>query len=113
MNWDAIGAVGELLGALAVFATLLYLSIQVKEAARSAKFAAVQANRSERMNWFGLMRDSPYIVPIIEKANRDEPLSAEETRRLAGHLSANWALCYAEWVQAEMNAGSAPGSRTR
>ena len=29
MNWDAIGAVGEILGALAVFFTLMYLARQV------------------------------------------------------------------------------------
>ncbi len=30
MNWDALGAVGELIGAAAVLATLVYLSIQVR-----------------------------------------------------------------------------------
>ena len=30
MNWDALGAVGELVGAAAVLATLVYLSIQVR-----------------------------------------------------------------------------------
>jgi hypothetical protein len=31
MNWDAIGAVGESLGALAVLVTLIYLAIQIKQ----------------------------------------------------------------------------------
>ena len=30
MNWDAIGAIGELVGGVAVIATLIYLAIQVK-----------------------------------------------------------------------------------
>ncbi len=30
MNWDAIGAIGEVLSALAVLATLLYLAVQVR-----------------------------------------------------------------------------------
>ena len=30
MNWDAIGAVGEILGAIAVFASLLYLARQIR-----------------------------------------------------------------------------------
>ena len=29
MNWDALGAMGEIVGALAVFATLAYLAIQI------------------------------------------------------------------------------------
>jgi len=34
MNWDAIGAVGEILGALAVFVSLVYLAIQIKQNTR-------------------------------------------------------------------------------
>lgn len=30
MNWEAIGAIGELVGGIAVIATLIYLAIQVK-----------------------------------------------------------------------------------
>lgn len=30
MNWDAMGAIAELLGSLAVFATLIYLAVQVR-----------------------------------------------------------------------------------
>jgi len=44
MNWDAIGAVGELLGATVVFITLVYLAMQVK----SAKLTAIDANRLAR-----------------------------------------------------------------
>jgi hypothetical protein len=50
MNWDAIGAVGELLGSLAVFVTLGYLAIQVRHARAEAKRALSQgrmeANRA-------------------------------------------------------------------
>ena len=31
MNWDALGAIAELLGAVAVFATLAYLTVQVRQ----------------------------------------------------------------------------------
>ena len=31
MNWDAIGAVGEILGAIAVFCSLIYLAIQIRQ----------------------------------------------------------------------------------
>jgi hypothetical protein len=34
MNWEAIGAVGEILGALAVVATLVYLSVQIRQNTR-------------------------------------------------------------------------------
>lgn len=37
MNWDAIGAIGEILGAIAVFVTLLYLSIQIRQNTRAVQ----------------------------------------------------------------------------
>ncbi len=40
MNWDAIGAVGEVVGGVAVIATLLYLAIQIRQNAQSVRNAA-------------------------------------------------------------------------
>ena len=37
MNWNAIGAVGELLGSFAVLATLIYLSLQIRDAREELK----------------------------------------------------------------------------
>jgi len=36
MNWEALGAIGEVLGATAVFVTLAYLTVQVRHARREA-----------------------------------------------------------------------------
>ena len=41
MNWDAIGAVGEILGALAVFVTLIYLAIQTRDNVKVLRARAV------------------------------------------------------------------------
>jgi hypothetical protein len=46
MNWDAVGAIAELLGAIAVFLTLAYLTIQVRQNAKAIaqqnQFSAAQ-----------------------------------------------------------------------
>ena len=42
MNWDAIGATAELLGAVAVLATLVYLSLQIHQ---SNKLAQAESQR--------------------------------------------------------------------
>ena len=44
MNWEAIGATGEILGALAVVLTLIYLAVQV----RHARDATMDQNRLTR-----------------------------------------------------------------
>jgi len=62
MNWDAIGAVGEIVGAAAVVATLAYLALQLKEntrhirrAERNAGFAQVSEFR------LTMMRDADFV----------------------------------------------------
>lgn len=44
MDWDAVGAIGEIVGAVAVVATLAYLAVQV----RFARKVAAEANRHTR-----------------------------------------------------------------
>src|SRR5262245_22320707 len=48
MNWDAIGAIGQVLGSIAVFVTLVYLAIQVRHAREQSRRALSQA-RSEAL----------------------------------------------------------------
>ncbi len=43
MNWEAIGAVGELLGALGVIVTLGYLAVQIRQNTRTVRAATAQA----------------------------------------------------------------------
>jgi hypothetical protein len=97
-----LGNLGEFLGAFAVLATLMYLAIQVRDASRAAKFAAVQANRAQRIAAFINFRDSPYFPPIMVKIQAGEELNAEEKLRLVSHDAATWALLYAEWVQRDL-----------
>jgi len=40
MNWEAVGAIGEILGALGVIASLLYLATQIRHATRASRAAA-------------------------------------------------------------------------
>ena len=41
MNWDAIGAIGEIVGALAVVISLVYLATQIRIQNRESRLAAV------------------------------------------------------------------------
>ena len=42
MNWEAIGAVGEILGALLVGVTLIYLAVQLRQNTRATRAATLQ-----------------------------------------------------------------------
>ncbi len=88
MNWDAIGAVGELVGAIAVFATLFYLASQIRQANQ-----ATQANIESQMGqWWSQhnreMIHSPEMIEIIEVGLNDMgSLSDPERRRFSWWLA--------------------------
>ena len=42
MNWDAIGAIGEVVGALSVLLTLIYLAKQIKDNSNLLTISAYQ-----------------------------------------------------------------------
>ena len=43
MNWEAISAIGQLVGALAVVISLIYLANQVRSSARETRYAAMRS----------------------------------------------------------------------
>jgi hypothetical protein len=47
MNWEAIGAIGEVLGAAAVVVTLGYLAVQIRQNSQAVKNSAAQSLLSE------------------------------------------------------------------
>ena len=51
MNWDAIGAIGEIVGAGAVVISLVYLAVQIRFSARSARSEAVRTAIKEHQGY--------------------------------------------------------------
>lgn len=51
MNWDAIAAVGEVIGAAAVVISIIYLAVQVRQNTKSAKLS-VEQNIASSMTSF-------------------------------------------------------------
>ncbi len=52
MNWDALGAIAETIGVLAVIATLGYLAIQIRQSNRQEAVQAVKEAVNEFVNAF-------------------------------------------------------------
>lgn len=70
MSWEAIGAVGELIGASAVVVTLIYLSSQLRQntkALRSSTWQAIQS--SEHAFDMHLNQDSE-LLDIVFRGNK-------------------------------------------
>lgn len=82
MNWEAVGATGELLGAVAVVGSLVYLAIQVREA---RQMFAASAQQQLADSFQQLMRDvwsNPEVHRIWHLATTaPEQLSEGERER--------------------------------
>lgn len=98
MNWEAIGAVGEIIGATAVVVTLAFLLVQLRLNARlldenrdALRTQALQERTRSVVELHYLMIESPYLAPILTKidsapnlAEGIGTLDPEERRRLVG-----------------------------
>jgi len=69
MNWDAIGAIGQVLGSIAVFVTLGYLAVQVKHA-RGELRRSIRQGRGEAQRQLYLFRAGDRrMTGLLQKAN--------------------------------------------
>jgi hypothetical protein len=82
MNWDAIGAVGEIVGAGAVVATLIYLSVQMRLSRQATEVQSTYSSVERYANWRTHLIQNPELALIVAKANRGEPLQDEEDIQL-------------------------------
>jgi hypothetical protein len=88
MNWDAIGALGEVVGAIAVFITLVYLTLQIRQNTRSVKAAAVQAAMiSASSTYSALAYDAEMSRIYWEGLSDFKSLPREERRRFATYMA--------------------------
>ena len=55
MNWEAIGAIGEIVGAAAVVFTLFYLALQVR---RSARQDQIESFQTAKLTFLGSLDDA-------------------------------------------------------
>ena len=82
MNWEAAGAIGEIIGAIAVVATLTYLAVQIRTSRIGAASAATYSAMEGFSRWRSNIMQNPKIASALVKANNSETLNAEEQLQL-------------------------------
>jgi hypothetical protein len=78
MNWEAIGAVAEIMGSITVIGTIFYLAIQVGHAAAVAKATAQQSAAQMSIDTMLATLDSQILSSASRKATIGEELTPEE-----------------------------------
>ena len=100
MNWDAIGAVGEIFGAIAVLATLVYLARQISQGvylARATQNKAIFDSYNDFNNVVLANSELAGLLDQMEQPTRE--LSSTEKVQLR-HLAYRFANI---WVSAEIS----------
>ncbi|MEM6583778.1 MAG: hypothetical protein AAF699_21050 [Pseudomonadota bacterium] len=82
INWDAIGAGAELIAAVAVIATLVYLAVQIRQNTQSNQNTAIQTISGHKSEWLSLITQDSEVAALAVKGNADyEALTVEEMLR--------------------------------
>lgn len=103
MNWEALGALAEAFGAIAVVVSLLVLAKQVRESNRVARGETIRA-RGERMVdiWFRCV-ENPRLFDVVQTAFFDETepeaLSTEDRRAIHMVVRALVHLWESEYIE--------------
>ena len=71
MNWDAIGATGEIIGALAVVISVVYLAVQIRKQTAEARLAAARELSTLYIQCFRTLREDKELSSIYMKAIQD------------------------------------------
>lgn len=83
MNWEAVGATASLLAAVGVIATLIYLSIQIRQNTKAVRSSSIQNLVQSFSTTAQAAVENEYIIPLLLKANAGaEALTQEERARL-------------------------------
>ena len=69
MNWEAISAVGQILGAVAVLVTLLYLAIQVRQNTLAIATATYETIMTGFNDVNGIVVGNPQVASILHRGN--------------------------------------------
>ena len=85
MNWDAIVAIVEIVGLIAVVASLVYLAIQVRQNSQLisqntlvARSAMVHATSASYARFFELIADNSELAGIFHRGKKSEELDPVE-----------------------------------
>ncbi len=124
MNWEALAAIGQLLGSIAVLVTIAYLAMQVRSAKQEIARSARQA-RTDGLREFWLTRASqPELTAAWCKLSTALGVAPQRFIAVATDAGLSdveawqvYALEWARWLQIDQNVVSLdqydPGTRTQ
>ena len=88
MNWDAIGAIGELVGGLVVLITIVYLAIQVRQSAEATRSSTEMQISQMIMEWANTRAQDERYQRIWDELAQGQEVSNDDKIYFLWSLSA-------------------------
>jgi hypothetical protein len=85
MNWEAISAIGEIVGATAVVVTLIYLAVQVRRGTSATQAASIQAAAALDHEFLMTLGLDP-VTAKLWASYLAAPGSLPDDQKMQGHL---------------------------
>jgi hypothetical protein len=71
MNWEAISAIGQIVGAIGVIISVIYLALQVRSNARQTRLASMGSMSGAFNQWLQSLAGNPQIGDLYYRGMRD------------------------------------------
>ncbi len=91
---EVLGNLGEFVGAIAVFATLIYLAVQVRATRRSTDFLIAQGLTAQYNQVNTLLVENPELGELLYKSARNSDSITSQERDRLGYLMIQWFLIF-------------------
>ena len=95
MNWEAAGAIGEIVGAIAVVATLMYLARQMSQNSSALRSTTAQSANEMAISVYNpIAANQDGLADILLRGLQDpKSLSVLEMARFTAHWQASFFTC--------------------
>jgi hypothetical protein len=97
MDWGAIGAIAEAVGALAVIITLVYLTFQLRQNTKAIELSTYRGVIDDANQWQYKVIESPEIAELYIAGMRGDELSSSDRLRfslLMNTLFSHWGYAF-------------------
>ncbi|MCX2980571.1 hypothetical protein EYC98_06745 [Halieaceae bacterium IMCC14734] len=87
MNWEALGAIAEMIGVVAVLITLIYLAIQVRQGTAVSREAILRNQTDRNMDNSKFIAGTPGLMELYIRAMDDpDQVTREERWRFGSYM---------------------------
>ena len=100
LTLSELGNMGDLVGGIAVIATLLFLILQIRQNTNTVRAAAELESERMRMEWHAIPANNPDLAEIWERVfNEPEGVTWQELGRFRWFIASYFFILEGSWFQ--------------